>query len=314
MLSLRQLRYFVAVARSGSFTAAAEELHISQPAVGLQVKFLEERLGIALFERHSRGAEITEAGRIFLGHSEKVLRTLDEAEHAVAQLRKRQNVSIRLGITPTLGRTILPQMLYKMSQPDSNIRITFQEDVSDKLIERLRANELDATFSYDPKPNPSFGITPLFSEDLCLVGPASVIGDGQDPIEFKALTDLPIVLSPKPNLLRLRIDNAAASHGLEYTNLVELDLIGLKREFLLRYDYCAISPYGLFLEDIRKGLLSARPIVSPKLSRTMCLVFDRKTPASSFNRLFEMINPLIAAEIESGELHWTAPTQQAVER
>lgn len=303
-MSLRQLRYFVAVARAGSFTAAAARLHVSQPAVGLQVKFLEERLGVSLLERHSRGVQVTEAGQGFLTHAERILDLVQEAERSVATFRARQPVTLSLGITPTLGRTILAELLYKTGRRDAPIRISFHEGISDELYGKLAAGELDAAFCYDPPPDPEVEVVPLYAEDLCLIGPPEVIGSGPEPVDFRALDGLPLVLSSRPNGLREKIETAATSVGVALNTLVELDLIALKREFLLRYAYCTICPYGLFLADIRSGQINGRPIVGPALTRTMCIALSRKLPPAAAGSLLEIARPLVEAEIARNELHW----------
>ena len=304
--SLRQIRYFVAVARTGSFTAAADELHVSQPAVGLQVKFLEDRLGVPLFARHSRGVEITSAGQTYLKHAEVMLRELEEAELAMASFRGSQSISLRLGITPTIGRTILAHMMHRAAQPDIAMRVDCEEGVSDKLITMVRAGDLDCAFCYDPIPEQMLSITPLYTEDLCLVGPAHTVGN-EEPIQFTDLTHLPLVLSPRPNLLREMIEARAREQEATIAPVVELELIGLKREFLIHYGYCTVAPYGLFLSDIQTGQIACRRIVNPTVSRTMCLALSRKMPAVSVSRLFEMVKPLIAEHVALGDYHWRQP-------
>ncbi|OAM73523.1 hypothetical protein A3840_17970 [Devosia elaeis] len=292
------------MARTGSFTAAAENLHVSQPAVGLQVKLLEDRLGIPLLQRHSRGVQVTDAGRVYLGHAERILEIVDEAERSVLQFRDQQSRSVRLGVTPTVGRTILAEIVYATGRPEAELKVTFQEGVSDELYKKVCSHELEAAFCYDPVPNPAVTIAPLYTEDLCLVGPPAAVGDGTDPVEFHILRDVRLVLSPRPNRLREMIETAAAEVGITLPGMIELDLIGLKREFLLRYNHCTISPYGLLMGDIRSGQINGRPLIAPTLSRTMSLVFDRKMPALTVNALFGLVRPLIAAEIAKGELHW----------
>jgi LysR family transcriptional regulator, nitrogen assimilation regulatory protein len=192
------------------------------------------------------------------------------------------------------------------AQPDIAMRVDCEEGVSDKLITMMRAGDLDCAFCYDPQPEQMISITPLYTEDLCLVGPAKVLG-GQEPIAFSDLVDLPLVLSPRPNLLREMIEARARECNATISPVVELELIGLKREFLIHYDYCTIAPYGLFLSDIQSGQISCRAIVNPTVSRTMCLALSRKMPALSVNRLFEMVKPLIAEHIALGDFHWREP-------
>lgn len=308
--SLRQIRYFVAVAHTGSFTAAAEELHVSQPAIGLQVKFLEDRLGVPLFARHSRGVEITPAGQAYLRHAEVVLRELEQAELAIASFRGIQPISLRLGITPTIGRTILAHMMHRAARPDIAMQVDCEEGVSDKLINMVRSGELDCAFCYDPAPEKMLSITPLYTEDLCLVGTAEAIGP-QGEVQFSELAELSLVLSPRPNHLREMIEARAREHGATIAPVVEFQLIGLKREFLMQYKYCTVAPFGLFLSDIENGQIACRPIVNPTVSRTMCLVLSRKMPAISVARVLEMVQPLVAEHIARNDYHWRQPDAES---
>ena len=86
-MELRQLKYFISVANHGSFTAAAEELHVSQPALGTQVKKLEEELNVNLFDRNFHGVELTQAGSRFLSHAKDILEKIDFASHDISEFQ-----------------------------------------------------------------------------------------------------------------------------------------------------------------------------------------------------------------------------------
>lgn len=305
--SLRQIRYFVAVARTGSFTAAAEELNVSQPAVGLQVKFLEDRLGVSLFERHSRGVEITPVGQAYLQHVQIALHALSDAERAVVRVRGDRPIPVRLGSTPTIGRLILPHVINQTSQPSVGLSVSCEEGSSEKMIQMVRQGELDCAFCYDPISDDCFSTLPLYTEDLCLIGPASVIDQDTDTVDFVDMARQPLVLSPRPNHVREMIEDRARALGLRIEPAVELSLIGLKREFLLQFSYCAILPRALFHSDIVTGQISCRRIVNPTIPRTMCLLLNRKMSTVAVSSLCDMIRPLIAEYIATTTLHWRFP-------
>src|SRR5215203_2903171 len=110
-MDLRQIRYFVAVATSGSFTAASHSLRVSQPALGLQVKQLEEQLGVRLLDRHSRGVTLTKAGSVFHRHAVTILESLERAEAALFPFKGGQRTDVLIGVTPNTGRHIVPELL-----------------------------------------------------------------------------------------------------------------------------------------------------------------------------------------------------------
>ena len=102
-MDFRQLRYFLAVMDAGSFTAAARRLHVSQPALGYQVKQLETRYGAPLLERHSRGVAVTPAGAVLAAHGRKILAEVEAAEAALGDLKAAPAGSVSLGVR---GRTV----------------------------------------------------------------------------------------------------------------------------------------------------------------------------------------------------------------
>src|SRR5713101_10158320 len=116
MISLRQIRYFVTVARSGSFSAAAQIAHVSQPSLCVQMKQLEQEISAKLLSRHSRGVELTAAGTAFLPHAIAALEDLKRAERAVAALDSSRTEEVSLGVTPTPGRALIVDLLRKCKE------------------------------------------------------------------------------------------------------------------------------------------------------------------------------------------------------
>ena len=305
IISLRQLKYFFAVANIGSFTAAAERLNVSQPAIGIQIRQLEDRLGLALFERHSRGVELTPAGQVYLGFAESALNTLEAAEHALNEFRQDQPARVRIGVTPTIERTLLPRLFFESQTSDVALRIQLSAGLSDNLFDEIQRGELDCAFCYDPPSDQGVVLTPLYSEDLYLVGPAAVVQHDTCPIEFSELANMPLVLSPHPNRLRTQIEAVARKAGFTLTPRMEFSLAGLKHELLLHHQHCALSPYGLFLKDIQAGGLVARHVVNPSVGRRMYFVISRKLPATVASRLHQLVMKLIEEVLDEGSMNWT---------
>src|SRR5215470_11869258 len=146
-MSLRQVRYFVTVARSGSFLAAARLLNVSQPSLCVQIKHLEGRLGTNLLRRHARGVELTEAGSAYLPHA---LAALDELERAVAGLAEPQAEEVSIGLTPTAGRALIADLLKRCKETVPKLTLLVREGLSDELSQLVAGGDLDAAFCYDP--------------------------------------------------------------------------------------------------------------------------------------------------------------------
>lgn len=141
-ITVRQLQIFTAVARRQSFVRAAEELHLTPPAVSMQIKQLEQQLGLPVFERSASDVRLTGAGEYFLVHARKVLATLKEAEDLVARLRKVETGRIALGMLTT-AKYFLPHLLTEFLHEHPGVDVTLVEGNREQLIERVQRNEVD---------------------------------------------------------------------------------------------------------------------------------------------------------------------------
>src|SRR5271157_1642525 len=110
-MELHQLRYFCAVADTGSFSRGAEQCHVSQPTLSQQIRKLEEELGARLFDRLGRSVRLTEPGKTFLPRARAVLRELEAARGDVAEHKEAGGGSLRLGVIPTVAPYLLPTQL-----------------------------------------------------------------------------------------------------------------------------------------------------------------------------------------------------------
>src|SRR4030088_3438435 len=126
-VELQQLRYFVSVAETGKFTAAARDLHVAQPSVSKQVRKLESELGAALLERRRTGVALTDAGAILLPWAKRVLADLDGARSEVAGLATLERGRLSVGATPSLSTVLLPRVLAAFHSEHPGITLTMAE-------------------------------------------------------------------------------------------------------------------------------------------------------------------------------------------
>jgi DNA-binding transcriptional LysR family regulator len=143
-MELRHLRYFAAVAGHLNFRAAAEELHVAQPALSAQVKNLEEELGVQLLQRTTRKVELTPAGRVFLEEAKRVLLTASEAENRARQANVGLVGTLRLGVIAPTANAWLAGILRTFRQRFPGVDFSLFDLTSTEQLSRLRANELDA--------------------------------------------------------------------------------------------------------------------------------------------------------------------------
>jgi DNA-binding transcriptional LysR family regulator len=143
-MELRHLRYFVAIAEEHSFTRAAERLWVAQPGLSTQIRRLESELGVTLFERHSRGVDLTDVGEVFLERARAVLTAADEARAVGSDLQSGLVGSVRLGIASGAGWSMTPTLLERFGEDRPDVELTVVESFGGTLLRDLRDGRLDA--------------------------------------------------------------------------------------------------------------------------------------------------------------------------
>ncbi len=165
-MELHQLRYFCAVAETGSFSRAAEQSHVSQPSLSQQIIKLEEELGARLFDRLGRSVRLTELGKTFLPRARAVLRELEAAKGDVVERKDFVGGPVTVGVIPTVGPYFLPRVLTSFSRKFPQVRITVVEEITPVLLDRLRAGAIDVAILALPIRGHEFEATPLLTERL----------------------------------------------------------------------------------------------------------------------------------------------------
>lgn len=175
-VTLKQFRYFDAVARVGHFGRAAEASAISQPALSMQIKELEETLGAQLFERTARGVTLTPLGEALAVRVREVLRAVDEIGDLARASDDRLIGRMRLGVIPTIAPYLLPRVLQRLNRDHPELDLYMRETTTGRLLQELAEGQLDAAILALPISEPSLNEVALFSEAFVLVRPANEKG------------------------------------------------------------------------------------------------------------------------------------------
>lgn len=170
-LSIRQLRYFDALARHGHFGRAAEDCAISQPALSMQIRDLEETLGAPLVERRARRVRLTDLGEEFAARVRDILRSINELADLVAARTRPLLGRLRIGVIPTVAPYLLPEVMTALKARYPGLDLRPREAVTQKLLEDLSQARLDAAIVALPTSEPGLTEMPLFDEEFVLVRP-----------------------------------------------------------------------------------------------------------------------------------------------
>lgn len=175
-VTLKQLRYFDALARHGHFGRAADACAISQPALSMQIRELEDILGTALVERGARQVRLTALGEELAVRAREILRSVDELGELARASSDSLVGRLRLGIIPTVAPYLLPAIIGALTRTHAGIDIRVRETQTPRLIADLSEGRLDAALVALPVSEPAFTEVALFSEEFILVRPSEDAG------------------------------------------------------------------------------------------------------------------------------------------
>jgi LysR family transcriptional regulator, hydrogen peroxide-inducible genes activator len=165
-MELHQLRYFIAIAETASFSRAAERCHVSQPSLSQQIKKLEERLGQRLFDRLGKKVALTEAGKLLLDRVSVIVAHIENAEREIRDSRDVLNKRLSIGALPTIAPYFVPPLVEHMVARYPDIELTIHEDLTKNLIAATASGELDLAIVALPINDPRLQVKPFYTERL----------------------------------------------------------------------------------------------------------------------------------------------------
>jgi LysR family transcriptional regulator, carnitine catabolism transcriptional activator len=212
-MTLRQLRAFVVVARFSSFTRAADLLHLTQPALTVQIRQLEQALGVKLFDRSTRAVELTRIGRELLPALERLLGECDAIVVSTREMATMRYGIVRIAALPSVAATVLPPLIARFKQRHPHIRITVRDSVGERINAMVREEIVDFGIGSDVEPDAELETVPLFEDEMRAVVPASHPLGKQTEVILDRLIEEPLILMDAGSSVRSLVDRAFADRG-----------------------------------------------------------------------------------------------------
>lgn len=287
-ITLKQLRYFEALARHGHFGRAAEACSISQPALSMQIKELEEELGIKLIERAARQIRLTNFGEAFALRVLDILRSVDELGELARASQDGLAGRLRIGIIPTIAPYLLPTIIGQLSKEYKDLDIQVRETLTPRLIQELSEGRIDTALVALPVSEPSFTEIALFEEKFLLVRSSE---DAGKPVpESELLHEMRLLLLEEGHCFRDQalsfcgVPSARPWQGLDgssLSTLVQMVGVGLGVTLL---------PEMAVAVETRSAAVSVAAFTDPQPSRTIGMIWRKTSPlAAQLLRLSELI-------------------------
>ncbi|WP_375552824.1 LysR substrate-binding domain-containing protein [Rhodophyticola porphyridii] len=287
-LTLRQLRYFESLSRHGHFGRAADACAISQPALSVQIRELEESLGAKLFERGPRHVRLTGLGEEFAQRVRKILQSIDELEDLARASGDRLSGRLRIGVIPTIAPYLLPELIGALTRNYANLDVNIRETITPRLIEELEDGKLDTAIVALPISEPSLTEVALFEEDMVLVRP---IGDADAPVPSgEALRDMRLLLLEEGHCFRdqalsfCNIQSSQPRDGLDGSSLSTLvQMVGAGIGVTLIPDMAVAV-------ETRSAPVATSRLRGPQPSRTVGMIWRRTNPlAEQLTHISEIV-------------------------
>ncbi len=220
-VTLRQLKVFEAVGRHLSFTRAAEELYLSQPAVSMQIKQLEGQLSVTLIEKFGKKNGLTEAGREMLHYSREILRLLDEAEEVLDDLRGVRRGTLQIAVATT-ANAFAAQLLAAFSREFGGIQYKLDITNRQTLLDQLEANQTDLVIMGRPPANLPLVAESFMDNPLVVIAPPHHPLATQQSIPLGKLSNETFVIREKVSGTRIAMERFFKKHGGKIESKIEM--------------------------------------------------------------------------------------------
>jgi LysR family nitrogen assimilation transcriptional regulator len=278
-MEVRELRYFVQVARSGSFSRAAIRLNVVQPALSRQIKKLENELGVPLFVRRPRGVELTQAGSLLLSQAEDLIDHLGRTHDLVRSHEQTFTGHVTLGIAPTSGLLIAPEIFQIFRTKWPHATLLFREGVSSSLEEWLLDRRISLAVLHNPLPLEGIDMIPILHERMVLVT-APGFNLGRTAVRFEELGEIPLILPSLPHGNRRLLERAAMQNDVRLNLILEVDSVPLQKAMVRGGFGATVLTYAGVSLEVDRGELRAHSIERPPLTSTICIGIPREARAS----------------------------------
>jgi LysR family nitrogen assimilation transcriptional regulator len=296
-MDVRQLRYFLAVAKFRSFSRAAVDLNVAQPALSHHVANLEAELGVKLFERSTKGVTPTECGETLMRHAETIIRQVKQASVDVKTTSAHPSGIVSIGLPTSISIGLTVPLLQEVERRYPAINLRINENHSGYLSEWVIAGRLDMAVLFDIDADAPFDLIPLLEEQLYFVSAPGSFIEGRDSIELQELRGNHLVLTGSSHGLRHAIDRYSAFSSLDINIKTEIDsLVAIKQLVASGYGN-SILPWGAIQQECANGQLLAVRIEKPRIERRVYLASARGWPRSRAAEVIAQLTCEIAASL-----------------
>jgi DNA-binding transcriptional LysR family regulator len=274
-MELDQIRTLVAVTRRGSFTRAAQDLYLTQPAVSIRIKELEQELGHQLLVRRQRGVELTPAGRILHRRCETILGEIASLRSELTDLSDLKTGRVSLGASDTVCLYLLPRVLHRFAAKHAGIELSLSTQISRRVLDLVVRDEVDVGIVTLPVENKLVETQRLYDDEFLLIFPPGHVLDRRRRLVPGDLHGHPIIHLKPETYTRAWIDSRLEKLGLKGQVRLEVSTVEVIKRLVEAGLGISLVPQVAVLDEARAGRLRARRVPGLDLTRPLGLAFRR---------------------------------------
>ncbi|WP_167591740.1 LysR family transcriptional regulator [Jiella endophytica] len=275
-MNLKQLQYFVTISEACSFTHAAEQLGVAQPALGQQMRKLEDELGVKLLRRHSRGVDTTEAGVLMLEHARGILAQVDAASASLRDFTSRPRGRINLGLTTMMSGMLAGPLIRRAADELPGVQLCLVEEMSSMLMEWVAEERVQIALAFNVASVPGLRWEPVLQESLYFVESAEMGKTNGGTIRFAEVAAHRLVVPASPHSIRALIEEKSREAEVTLDIAYEVHAVSTVRDLVSQHMAATVMPYGAARQEIESGRLIAKRIVDPEVKRDLFFIHSER--------------------------------------
>ncbi|WP_114325061.1 LysR family transcriptional regulator [Candidatus Colwellia aromaticivorans] len=278
--TIKQLRAFVTVVDSGNFAEACVLLHLSQPALSIAIKNLEQGIGGKLLIRSTKTSVLTPEGREFYPTAKLLLNDWDNAFNDLNDLFSLKRGKLELAAMPSFGNSLLPSYIRLFRDKHPNINIKVHDVIAEDTIAMVRAGRVELAVTFDPGDCDDLTFYPLFSDNFIVALPEYHPLLTCKYISWQAIAQYPFIALQKPSSIRELIDKTITANNIQLNVEFEANQLATIGKMISEQLGISIMP-SLCKPQLQSQGVMCRPLKSPLVSRRVGIVKKRRIPLSS---------------------------------
>jgi LysR family transcriptional regulator, hydrogen peroxide-inducible genes activator len=293
--TVRQLEYVVAVADQLSFSNAADACGVSQPALSSQIREVEQRLGLSLFERGRAGVSVPAHARPVIDAARRAIRSVDDVVDAALDLRGELVGPVRVGVIPTMAPYLLPTLVRELRRRHPRSEPVLTEDRTDDLVRRIALGELDIGLLASPVPGEGLDVAEVAVDEFHLAMPQDHPLAGEGTLPSGVLAGLPVMLLEDGHCLRDQAIDVCATVGANTEHAIQATSLTTLCQMVSAGSGVTLLPASAREVEARAGSgLVTRPLRDPRPNRVIVLAWRSSSPLGPLYRTFaEAIGPAV---------------------